>query len=1030
MRSAWPPIAAVLFLSGCSFDVRVPTGRLVTCVTTVDCQPGQACQQGTHSCVPEALLDDVPPTVLRSTLQLVPRAENPLDAPLALGPLTNAHVLLTVDEPLAVPPSFDISPVDAAFVTCDALLSTPTTVDATCTVASVSAPVTTRLTLSAQLTDLARNEARVTLPFSIELDTQAPAGPPQDGGLVLRESPWGDGQTAGKPSTRVLPGRAPLDDTARLEFRKGSVTLGSAQVNDGGFLPVELLRSDDSVALEVSAIDRAGNRSAWSAVLWEEWLASFHGKRAGETFPNPHRFQAMSALAQGLEGFPVLERGDTDVATALPKPNPVVGAATWQHFNPGTVPDGTGVLGLLELDPLRSRLLAFGGHGRSANYDLSARTWEWSGHDWIERHPADPESDGDPEGRLAAASTWDPVRKAIIMAGGVALTTLSDVWAWNGASWRRLADLPVKRFGGLLYFDASTRRLVFTGGTDATNPTTALPGAWALENDSWVEVAEPAVHARIGPSTVTLPSGQNALLSGDVGVSMTLWYQSGDTWSVYDAGPTLPPSRGGAALAWDSKRDVLVMHGGEVANQTAVDEVWELGDAGWKRITPSTVGSPGAMSYHHMAFDPSLGWVLLHSALDGGFAATWAWDGTRWRIIARAAAAPDRLLASELVYDFDAGTLRTLAETGGVPQNAWLRNTGWVTRDDPSLPTVNPRLAALDSTLWLATSDGGAVSLWYGTGDSWSNLVPDIGVRAPSLFGLTAPTSGLDALACCVGTPDGGPTLVVARLAAGGNLTPVQPRMTLGSSAAVGNWTAVLGREERDAVSHLVLVGPGAPDASWPLPSGLISSAFSALRERSSLVVPGGVVLSGPNSELLEFTLTRGWQSLPVADPEGDGNPLMGLSIALGQTETGSLVAVDRDQPGAGVWRLSVAPERPGVMLRFALGALPADAVILSGTLTLRVGATGGAPLQTRGALGYRRDLGQWSGGQWLTDAGIDQPAQVVVSLDDDALETIRRRTDELDFLVTSAGANEHGFAQLVVDDVRLSLQLKRAAAR
>jgi len=123
-------------------------------------------------------------------------------------------------------------------------------------------------------------------------------------------------------------------------------------------------------------------------------------------------------------------------------------------------------------DAARGVTVLFGGVNTESVLD---DTWTWDGARWTRAR-----STVSPSPRAAAAATYDPLAKRILIFGGVAADghELSDLWSWDGSSWTSVAQTttPVARQGAGMAWDSRLGGAVLFGGSSAGRPT----DAWAL----------------------------------------------------------------------------------------------------------------------------------------------------------------------------------------------------------------------------------------------------------------------------------------------------------------------------------------------------------------------------------------------------------------------------------------------------------------------------------------------------------------------------------------------------------------------
>jgi len=200
-----------------------------------------------------------------------------------------------------------------------------------------------------------------------------------------------------------------------------------------------------------------------------------------------------------------------------------------------------------------------------------------------------------PEGHGSVAIGYDPVRRRVLTAADDA------IWEYDGASW--------------------TIRTAFPGGAaqsmcyDPTRQTMYIFGPWGYDDKLWTYHCPTA--------TLTLVS-DNAIGGRDY-----------------------------AAVAFDTVRDRLVVHGGYNGNSLLSDTwEWNPADGSWRSFGGSPIGPRYA---HRMVYDRQRGACVLH----GGFyffnrSDTWTWDGASWTQLTNTG--PARYVFN-MLYDARRGTV-------------------------------------------------------------------------------------------------------------------------------------------------------------------------------------------------------------------------------------------------------------------------------------------------------------------------------------------------------------------------------------
>lgn len=254
-------------------------------------------------------------------------------------------------------------------------------------------------------------------------------------------------------------------------------------------------------------------------------------------------------------------------------------------------------------------------------------------------------------------SIRSPRRRPVLRGGLLALTAL----AWPGAAVRGqegIAPWPSVRGGHVLVHDAARGETLLIGGDseDAAQTTDSL---WAWSGDTWRVVPAPGPGWRTLPAAAFDTRRERVLLFGGLrkfGQRRYAESAEGDTWA-WDGGswgPLVVNSPGPLdhhAMVWDEARGVLVVQGGASGGQIGPGETWTFDGERWTLAADSAAG-PGPRVHHAMAYDGRRQRVVLF----GGFseagdppADVWEWDGRRWHRIP--AAGPGARRRHRMTYD-------------------------------------------------------------------------------------------------------------------------------------------------------------------------------------------------------------------------------------------------------------------------------------------------------------------------------------------------------------------------------------------
>jgi hypothetical protein len=194
---------------------------------------------------------------------------------------------------------------------------------------------------------------------------------------------------------------------------------------------------------------------------------------------------------------------------------------------------------------------------------------------------------------------------------------LGDTWEWNGQSWKRkrfvAGDGGPVRLSHVMAYDSLRERVVLFSGQ---------PASGLMEADTWE--------------------------------------YGGLSWKTITTA-TAPTRRYGGAMAYDGKRQVIVMFGGFSGSQSLGD-TWVYNGNDWKEMTP--LDSPDRRQDHCMVYDMERQMVVMFGGyyytgdawkLDPN---TWVWDGQNWKKLAipgppgrtRHAMAYDRYRAKVILF--------------------------------------------------------------------------------------------------------------------------------------------------------------------------------------------------------------------------------------------------------------------------------------------------------------------------------------------------------------------------------------------
>ena len=261
---------------------------------------------------------------------------------------------------------------------------------------------------------------------------------------------------------------------------------------------------------------------------------------------------------------------------------------------------------------------------------------------------------GAPAARIGHAMT--SADSGVFMIGGGAGP--DGLWHWRNGIWTMAArGGPTQRMMTAAAFDSRRHRLVVFGGTGHRNGS-RYGDTWEWDGQAWHERDARTPGARdhhamaydAARGTVVMYGGWNA---DHTEFPVDTWTWDGETWSRRPDGPN-PGQRGHHAMAYDSKRQRVVLYGGIARDGAlAADDVWEWDGAAWSAIKAP---GPGALSHIKMAYDDARGVIVMagggvpgkdgHPSED-----TWTWNGVEWHRFSNGPEGPASRSMHAMAYD-------------------------------------------------------------------------------------------------------------------------------------------------------------------------------------------------------------------------------------------------------------------------------------------------------------------------------------------------------------------------------------------
>jgi len=435
-----------------------------------------------------------------------------------------------------------------------------------------------------------------------------------------------------------------------------------------------------------------------------EWDGSTWHELQPATSPTPRAAHAMAF--DPVRGVVLLFGGDGG-AWSLLGDTWAWDGTNWQRLAATGAPSARREAGMAT-DAARARVVLHGGRtGTTPVY--SGETYEWDGTAWALRGSAGPASIGAAlaydaarqrvahvhAGPSGEQELWDwdgtqwtrvavtpglgaqftsiaslPGTDLLVRFGGLtrSFVCVDETWLWDGTSWTVVPfqDHPLPRHEHAMAFDAARGSVLLFGGT---HPDFSLSGeaGWLWDGTAWAPVQSPRIPAPRARHEMTFDRARaQVVMFGGVSEGPFLVYFD-ETW-VCDAGgwslhtPAVrPPGRADPALAFDERRGVVVLFGGEDANLNELDDTWEWDGTTWTQRTMA----PRPSRRGRMAYDAARDCIVFLGGASGR--ETWEYDGAAWT---RRTPANTPNVASRLAYDPERRRVACLAPLPASSQTA------------------------------------------------------------------------------------------------------------------------------------------------------------------------------------------------------------------------------------------------------------------------------------------------------------------------------------------------------------------------
>ena len=276
----------------------------------------------------------------------------------------------------------------------------------------------------------------------------------------------------------------------------------------------------------------------------------------------------------------------------------------------------------------QKEIMLFGG---ADEHQVLADLWTWDGTQW--RCLAK----GGPSARTFPVLAYDSGRQRLLLFGGNSVlfgsaeeepVFLNDMWAWDGQRWQLIeAEMPSARAEASAAYDSKRQRLVLYGGYRIhEGEIQRLGDTWEWDGHEWHRVSTDGPSARHGAAMAYDSRREQVVLFGGNGAMGDTWEWDGNQWKEIATAQT--PGRFNSAMTYDAERGVMIRFGGW-NGQDRVGDTWSYNGIHWNILSKD---GPNARNHTLMVYDRGREAALLFGGHDGPhvFGDTWEWNGSSW----------------------------------------------------------------------------------------------------------------------------------------------------------------------------------------------------------------------------------------------------------------------------------------------------------------------------------------------------------------------------------------------------------------
>jgi hypothetical protein len=189
---------------------------------------------------------------------------------------------------------------------------------------------------------------------------------------------------------------------------------------------------------------------------------------------------------------------------------------------------------------------------------------------------------------------YDSKRDRLVLFGGDRNENqiVGETWEWDGTAWSKFTEPgPESRLPGSMSYDETRQKIVLYGGLhfEQNFKRTDYNDTWEFDGNGWTKQYDGTgqLKTKIHPDLSFNPVNHKVWLIGgsiDGSSQNETWEWTGSEWIQLSQG-SMPTARSGLSMAYDTKMNRLVLHGGfAVPGGKPENDTWVFENGKWSCV--------------------------------------------------------------------------------------------------------------------------------------------------------------------------------------------------------------------------------------------------------------------------------------------------------------------------------------------------------------------------------------------------------------------------------------------------------------